>query len=246
MKTNIPQIEKKIGYTFHNKNLLLQALTHSSYAYENQDSIKANNEVLEFLGDSAVGLIVADYFCAIYPDLPEGELSKLKSSAASTMALSTLAQKIKLDKNILLGKGEEKSGGRKKKTILAGVFEALTGAIYIDGGFEVAKNFLLELLESSFKKIKNQRFFINNYKSALQEYLQKENLPLPVYKTITSQGPEHKRSFTVEVCSLEKVLAKATGYSKKNAELRAAQKALKKLLGKRIKALTSETFILKK
>lgn len=246
MKTNVPQIEKKIGYTFHNRSLLLQALTHSSYAYESQDSIKANNEVLEFLGDSVVGLIVADYFCVTYPDLPEGELSKLKSSAASTLALSALAQKIKLDKNILLGKGEEKSGGRKKKTILAGVFEALTGAIYLDGGFEVAKNFLLELLESSFKKIKNKRFFINNYKSALQEYLQKENLPLPVYKTITSRGPEHKRSFTVEVYSLEKVLAKATGYSKKNAEQRAAQKTLKKLLGKKIKALTPETFILKK
>jgi ribonuclease-3 len=246
MKLNIPQIEKKFGYTFHHKNLLLQALTHSSYAYENQDSIKANNEVLEFLGDSVVGLIVADYFCATYPDLPEGELSKLKSSATSTLALSTLAQKIKLDKNILLGKGEEKSGGRKKRTILAGVFEALTGAIYLDGGFEVAKNFLLELLESSFKKIKSQRFFINNYKSALQEYLQMKNLPLPVYRTITFCGPEHKRSFTVEVCSLEKVLAKATGHSKKNAEQRAAQKALKKLLGKKIKALTPETFILKK
>lgn len=242
----LPQLEKEIGYHFKRKNLLLQALTHSSYAYENQQEEKEDNEVLEFLGDSVVGLAVADFFCSTYPDLSEGELSKLKSTAASTLSLSQFAKKIKLDRYVLLGKGEEKSGGRKKRTILAGAFEALMGAIYLDGGFEEAKSSLLELLETSFKKIESKKFFIHNYKSALQEYFQKANLPPPAYRIITSLGPDHRKSFIVEVYSENEPLAKAKGYSKKNAEQRAAQKALKSLLGKKMRALTLETFILKK
>jgi len=246
MQVHIPQLEKKIGYHFKKRELLIQALTHSSYAYERQQQDKVDNEVLEFLGDSVVGLAIADFFYSAFPDLLEGELSKLKSTAASTLSLSQFARKIKLDRYILLGKGEEKSGGRKKRTILAGVFEALVGAIYLDGGFEEAKNFLTGPLESLFRRIQSKKFQINNYKSALQEYFQKENLPPPTYKTITTLGPDHKKSFIVEVYAEELPLAKAKGRSKKNAEQRAAQKALRSLMGKKIKALTWETFILKK
>jgi len=245
MSIKISQIQKRINYYFRRKELLLQALTHSSYAYESPAKPK-DNEVLEFLGDSVVGLIAADFFCSSYPHFSEGELSKLKSSAASTHALSQLAKRIKLDKYIRLGKGEEKSGGREKRTILAGVFEALLGAIYLDGGFEVARNFMLSLLGSSFKKIKSDKFLINNYKSALQEHFQKENLPPPSYRTITSIGPDHEKIFVVEVYANNQALAKAKGRSKKNAEQKAAEKALRKLLGDRIKSLTQETFILKK
>lgn len=246
MEAKLSQFEKKIGYQFKNKEILLQALTHSSYAYENHQNNRADNEVLEFLGDSVLGLIIADFLCASYPDLSEGDLSKLKSAAASTSSLSYFAHRIKLDKQILLGKGEERSGGRRKKTILAGAFEALIAAIYLDGGLEEAKKFISTHLKFLFKKIDVEKFFINNYKSALQEYFQKENLSAPVYKTITTKGPDHKKIFLVEVFSEENSLAKAKGRSKKSAEKKAAQKALKNLLGKKMKSLTSDTLLLKK
>ena len=246
MTTDLAKVEKSIGLIFRNKDLLLRGLTHSSYAYENQIKGRADNEVLEFLGDSVVGLVLADFFCATHPDLAEGELSKYKAAAASTPALSELAQKIKLDKYILLGKGEEKSGGRKKRTILAGAFEALLGAIYIDQGYEACRSLLLPLLDRSYKILDSRRFLINNYKSALQEHFQKENLPAPLYKTLTSVGPDHKKTFLVEVYLGHYPLAKAKGDSKKKAEQRAAQIALKSLLGKKMKTLTAETFIVKK
>ncbi|NIM91737.1 MAG: ribonuclease III [Candidatus Aminicenantes bacterium] len=246
MSSNVSQLEKKIKYKFKQKDLLVQAITHSSYAYESQPSEVIDNEVLEFLGDSVLGLIIAGHIYSSYPKLTEGELSKLKSAAASTSALTHFAKKIKLDKNILLGKGEEKSGGRKKRTILAGAFEAVVAAIYLDGGLEEARKFLLKFLKPYFKEIKVKKFQVDNYKSALQEFLQKENLPTPVYKIVTEKGPDHRKSFVVEVISEKKSLAKAKGYSKKNAEQRAAQKALKTLLGKRIKAMSSDTFLLKR
>ncbi len=245
-KLDLYGFEKKIGYSFKNKDLLIQALSHSSFAYENPQDIHSDNEVMEFLGDSVLGLILADYLCHSYPELPEGELSKLKSQAASTTALYSFAKNIKLDKYILLGKGEEKSGGRNKKTILAGAFEALIAAIYQDSGIKEAKKLLLSQVQFLFKKINVDKFLINNYKSALQEYLQKANLPAPKYKTVKSRGPNHKMSFTVEVLSEKKPLAKAKGSSKKNAEQKAAQKALKSLWGRKIKALNSDTFLLKK
>jgi len=246
IKKNLLQFEKQLNYEFKKKELLVKALTHSSYAYERQQEEISDNEVLEFLGDSVLGLIAADYLCSQYPELSEGELSKLKSATSNTSALFYFARKIKLDKYILLGKGEEKSGGRKKRTILAGAFEALTAAIYLDGRIDKTREFLVDLMRPFFKKINVEKFFINNYKSALQEYLQKENLPAPFYKTITTKGPNHKKNFIIEVFSKKKSLAKAKGISKKNAEQKAAQKALKTLLGKKIRALSSDTFRMKK
>jgi len=245
MKTNLSQIERRIRYHFRRKELLSRALTHSSYAYENPEQTK-DNELMEFLGDSVVGLITADFFFAAYPERTEGDLSKLKASAACTVALAEFAKRIKLDRDIRLGKGEERSGGRKKATILAGAFEALLGALYLDGGFEAARSFFLPLLESSFKKIRTQQFQINNYKSALQEYLQKEDLPAPHYRTVTAVGPDHKKIFEVEVYANRTPLGKARGSSRKSAEQKAAERALKSFLGKRIRSLTQETFIIKK
>ena len=238
--------EKKIKYRFQNIDLLQTALTHRSFAYESQKEDITDNEVLEFLGDSVLGLVVADFLVTAYPGVSEGELSKLKSTVASTSSLSSFAQQIKLDKFILLGKGEEKSGGRKKKTILAGVYEALIAAIYLDGGFHESKNFIMGHLKPFFKKINVDKFFINNYKSALQEYFQKESLPAPNYKMVTTRGPDHKKQFTVEVFQRKRSLAKATGSSKKEAEQKAAHKALKSLLGRRLRVFTADTFLLKK
>ena len=246
MKINIAQCEKRLGYRFKNQNLLLQALTHSSYAYENQQEDISDNEVLEFLGDSVLGLIIADFLCSAYPDLSEGELSKLKSAAASTSALDYFARKTRLDRCVRLGKGEDKSGGRKKKTILAGAYEAVVAAIYLDGGIEPVRVFVLKFLRALFKRINIKKFFVDNYKSALQEHLQKENAVAPIYKTVTIKGPNHKRNFVVEVFAEDKLLAKAKGTSKKEAEKKAAQKALKDLLGRKIRTLTTDTFFLKK
>jgi ribonuclease III len=243
MKTNLDRLEKRLGYAFKDRGLLEKALTHSSFAFEKPGA--KDNELLEFLGDSVVGLAVAHHFYAAYPELAEGELSKLKSTASSTLSLSEFARKLKLDKAMLLGRGEAKSGGRGKRTILAGVFEAVVGAIYCDGGFEAAREFIAKVLASSFRPIREE-FLINNFKSALQETFQKDGLPSPSYRTLVEKGPAHDRTFVVEVCDGERVLAKAKGRSRKTAEQAAAQKALKSMLGRKMKILTPETFIVEK
>ncbi|HNQ79979.1 MAG: ribonuclease III [Acidobacteriota bacterium] len=237
-------LEKRLNYRFKDQSLFQMALTHSSHAYETQDH-PLDNERLEFLGDSVVGLIAADFFYAMYPEANEGDLSKFKSSASSTVALADYARQIKLDEVIHLGKGEEKSGGRKKSTILAGSFEALIGAIYIDGGFDAARTVYERLLEGSYAKVKKQGHEINNYKSALQEFLQKEDLPAPQYKMVTAAGPDHRKEFVVEVIVNKTVLGRAKGPSRKVAEQKAAENVLKSFFGKRIKSLTPETFLFK-
>ncbi len=206
MKTNLDRLERRLGYAFKDRGLLEKALAHSSYAFESPGA--TDNELLEFLGDSVVGLAVAHFFYEAYPDLNEGELSKLKSTASSTLSLSEFAQDLKLDKAMLLGRGEEKSGGRRKRTILAGVFEAVVGAVYCDGGFEAARALVAKILASSFRPIRNE-FLINDFKSALQEAFQKDGLPSPDYRTLSEKGPAHDRTFVVEVCAGGKVLAKA-------------------------------------
>jgi len=243
MKKKLEHVEKKLGYAFKDRGLLEKALTHSSFAFE-RPGVK-DNELLEFLGDSVVGLAAAHHFYAAYPDLAEGELSKLKSTASSTLTLSDFARKLKLDKALLLGRGEEKSGGRKKRTILAGVFEAVVGAVYLDGGFDEARSFVVRVLESSFRPIREE-FLINNFKSALQEAFQKDGLPSPVYRTLVEKGPAHERTFVVEVCDGDRVLAKSKGRSRKAAEQAAARKALKSILGRKMKVLTPESFIVEK
>ncbi len=241
MKTD--RVEKAAGYTFKDAGLLRKALTHSSHAYENQPDGPQDNELLEFLGDSVVGLATAEFYFKAFPDRTEGELSKLKASATSTLALAGQARRTKLDKAIFLGRGEEKSGGRTKDSILAGAFEALAGAIFLDGGFEAARAFIHRLLAQTLKPIKTETFQINNYKSALQELFQKADFPAPAYTTVTAKGPEHKKIFTVEVSLRGEPLAKAKGPSKKAAEQRAAQKALKSYLGRKMKEISPEAFI---
>lgn len=239
----LERLQKDIGYRFCNQKLLSKALTHSSYAYENQPQTAKDNELLEFLGDSVVGLITAEFFYAAFPDKGEGELSKLKSSATSTFALARFALKIRLDKFVMLGRGEEKSGGRKKPSILAGTFEALAAAVFLDGGLEAARKFVTQFLTTTLAPIRSQGFEINNYKSALQEMFQKSNLPAPRYTTVTEKGPAHKKTFLVELLLDGRCIAKATGHSKKSAEQKAAQKALKTYLGRKMKELSPEAFI---
>ncbi len=246
MKPNLSQIEKKAGHVFSRKDLLLEALTHSSYAYEKRGTSGRNNEILEFLGDSVIGLVTADTLLSLFPGHSEGELSKLKSLLTSTASLASFAEKIKLNKALLLGHGEEKSGGRKKNTLLAGVFEALAGAVYQDSGYQGARSFLRPFLDQALKKIQSGPGLVNNYKSALQEWLQKGSRPAPEYRTISSDGPQHRKVFVVEVFCGDKRLARAKGGSIKDAEQKAAQKALKDRLGRKMRALPGEIFWLKK
>jgi ribonuclease-3 len=240
----IEQLEESAGYAFRDRALLLRALTHSSCAYELDPDAPEDNEVLEFLGDSVIGLFTAEYALAAYPGRNEGELSKLKASVTSTLALAELARKIRLDKAVRLGRGEERSGGRKKPSILAGAFEALAGAIYLDGGFEAAKRFVGARIGPALKPIKTVSQTINNAKSALQEICQKAGLAAPGYTLLSEKGPAHSRTFVVEVRYGDRGRAKAKGASKKSAEQAAAEKALKALLGRKFKRLSSEAFVI--
>ncbi len=240
----LERLEKTVGHEFRDRGLLAKSLTHSSHAYESCPESPDDNERLEFLGDSVIGLIAAEFFLLAFPERSEGELSKLKAAASSTLALAQLARTIKLDKLILLGRGEEKCGGRKKVSILAGAFEALTGALYLDGGFDAAKAFVCGLLESSLKPIKSKSLTINNAKSALQEICQKAGLSTPVYRLVSEKGPAHRRTFVIEVSLGEKVVAKSKGGSKKAAEQAAAEKALKSFFGRKIKRISPEAFVI--
>jgi len=243
-RKRIERLEKAFGHVFKDRTLLVRALTHSSHAYETHPEAPEDNEVLEFLGDSVIGFVAAEYAVAAYPGRKEGELSKLKASVTSTLALAQLAKAIKLDKAILLGRGEEKSGGRKKPSILAGALEALAGAVYLDGGFDAAKSFVSTMLGSALVPIRSESQTINNSKSALQEICQKAGLAAPGYRLLSEKGPAHSRTFVVEVRLGEKKLAKARGASKKGAEQAAAEKALRALLGRRFKKLSSEAFVI--
>ncbi|MDD8020337.1 MAG: ribonuclease III [Acidobacteriota bacterium] len=240
----LADLEKKLGYKFKKQPWLEQALIHSSYAYEHSDQGPKDNEILEFLGDSVVGLVLADFLFTNYPGRSEGQLSKLKSILASTNSLAVLARKLRLDQLIKLGKGEEKNGGRSKKSILAGTFEALMGAIYLDSDYGTASLVLSSLIKKYFKNLPRTNFQINNFKSALQEYFYQHQLPPPVYRTVTESGPEHEKVFTIEVSSSHKILARAKGLSKKSAEQKAAQKALKKLFKNKFQTLLDEAFII--
>lgn len=240
----LERLEKTTGHGFADRGLLEKALTHSSHAYEVSPDSPEDNERLEFLGDSVIGLIAAEFFLRAFPERSEGELSKLKASATSTLALSQLAKAVKLDKTILLGRGEEKSGGRKKISILAGAFEALAGAIYLDGGFEAARAFVGGLLGSSLKPIRSGSQTISNAKSALQELCQKSGLAAPLYRLVSEKGPAHRRTFVIEVSLGDKVAAKSKGASKKAAEQAAAEKALRSYFGRKIKRISPEAFVI--
>jgi ribonuclease-3 len=239
----IDRLEKAVGHVFRDRGLLVRALTHSSHAYETDPGRPEDNEVLEFLGDSVIGLVTAEYTVAAYPGRNEGELSKLKASATSTLALAQLAKSIKLDKAILLGRGEDKSGGRKKPSILAGALEALAGAVYLDGGFDAAKRFVSSLLGSALKPMRSESQTINNAKSALQEICQRAGLAAPGYRLLSEKGPPHSRTFVVEVRLGDKELGRGRGASKKGAEQAAAEKALRSILGRKFKRLSSEAFV---
>ncbi len=226
LKLNLLPIEEKLGYSFENKELLIQAFIHRSFINEYREGGIHHNERLEFLGDSVLGLIMADYLYHRLPAYPEGLLSQLRSKLVDASSCAEYLQKLSLSDNILLGRGEAIGLGKAKLSILADVFEALLGAIYLDGGMAIAKSFLILHFEKEFESAIGSP--PRNYKAELQDFSQKKFQKVPIYKVIEEIGPDHAKQFHVIVFLDEKEAGIGIGSSKKEAEQRAAFEALSK------------------
>lgn len=225
LKLDVKKFECRIGYHFNRVNLLVEALTHSSYANEHKHTRVKDNERLEFLGDAILDLVVSEYLFKKYMELPEGDLSKLRASIVCEASLARVSKTIGLGEFLLLGKGEEMTGGRERTSLLADAFEAVIGAIYLDGNFNSAKEFINKILISFIETLSESKMVID-YKTHLQELIQKEsNTPL-YYVVISEEGPDHDKHFSVEVQHEGIVLGKGNGRSKKEAEQNAAYIAL--------------------
>ncbi len=222
-------LEDKLGHRFRNRDFLRQAITHKSFAHEFEDDPSFHNESLEFLGDSVLGFLITDSIYHAFPSVNEGRLSKIKAYLVSSSNLSIIAQKIDLPQHLRLGKGEEKTGGRKKKALSANAFEAVLAAIYLDADLEAVRSFLESLFAPIIDDIRTGRAVVEDAKTTLQEYLQARNMPTAHYVVTKETGPEHRKVFQVELSVGEKKLAVATGMTKKNAETQAAQFALTQL-----------------
>lgn len=212
--------EQKIGYEFKDKSLLLRALTHSSYA--NEKGTGLDNERLEFLGDSVLGFITAEYLFEHYKNKQEGELTKKRAYAVCEKTLFGYAEKIGLGDMILLGKGEEHTGGRQRPSIVSDAFEAVIAAIYLDGGIEETKKFVLPFIELS----SEEQPVFKDYKSTLQEVLQQNPTEKFEYVVVGETGPDHNKEFVVEIHMNSNVIGRGVGKSKKKAEQEAAKSAL--------------------
>ena len=228
---NWDDCQRALGVSFSDKRLLEQAFVHSSYLNENPDFALPSNERLEFLGDAILDLIVAERIYEEFPELPEGELTMVRSSLVCRQTLAEVALSLKLGSWLLLGEGEEASGGRRRHSNLANAMEALIGAIYLDQGVSKAREFVLRQLEPMIEKIKSGEM-TPNYKALVQELVQKERRSTPVYHLVEAAGPDHDKQFTVEVLIEGEVLGRGTGKSKKAAETKAARSAWGKLGGK--------------
>ncbi|MBQ3135979.1 MAG: ribonuclease III [Clostridia bacterium] len=213
--------EKVIGYEFKNKKLLETALTHSSYANERHMSLECN-ERLEFLGDSVLGIITAEYFYHNLNHLPEGEMTKKRAACACEKSLHGFAKEINLGSYIYLGRGEERMGGRKRASILADAFEAVIGAIYLDGGLENARKFVLDFV----KRAADEQMSFIDHKTMLQEIIQKNPDEHLSYAVVAESGPDHDKRFEVEVYLNSNTIGYGKGKSKKIAEQQAAKQAL--------------------
>ena len=219
----IKDLETAIGYRFHNISLLQNALTHSSYANERWHNSLLSNERLEFLGDSVLGMLVAEYLYRTFPDRPEGELPRMRADMVCEKTLAKVANSLGLGEHLLLGHGEEQSKGRTRKSILADAMESVIAACFLDGGMEAAEGIVKRfiLTEVPVKKMHNA-----DYKTALQELVQQKKNQVLAYSLIGESGPDHDKQFVVEVSLNGKPVGQGTGTSKKRAEQMAAQAAI--------------------
>ena len=221
---NHEKLESIIGYTFHDPAMLRQAMCHSSYANEHRAEMLHDNERLEFLGDAVLEVISSDFLFHQYPDMPEGKMTKLRASIVCEPTLALCAQPLKLGDYILLGKGEDQTGGRKRKSIVSDALEAVIGAIYLDSGFASAKEFVFKFIMTD---IESKHLFYDS-KTILQELMQGKHLAYS-YELVSESGPDHDKNFTVEVHVEGETISRGNGHTKKAAEQEAAYKALLKL-----------------
>lgn len=221
---DIRQLEDNLEYHFKNINYLKNALTHSSFANESRNKIKSN-ERLEFLGDSILGIVVAEYLFLNWPDLPEGELSKLRASLVCEKSLYNFSKKLNLGAFLRLSKGELNSKGNERPSILADAFEAVIAAIYLDGGMKNARGFILRFIKPCLVKKRTNNF--KDYKTILQEIIQQNKDEIISYSLIKETGPDHDKHFEVEVKLNTNVVGTGGGRSKKEAEQQAAREALR-------------------
>ncbi len=224
MKSNLAELEQKLGYKFNNSRLLQEALCHKSYVNESYPGTKSY-ERLEFLGDSVLGVVVSRYIYDNYTSFPEGELTKLRASVVCERTLSQVARSLDIGRFILLSKGELQSGGADKDAILCDVFEAIIAAIYIDGNMESAASFVMNNLCDVIKCQAEAGSDINDYKTALQELVQQKGGTVE-YKIVAETGPDHAKQYEAEVCAFGKSIARGVGASKKKAQQDAAKKAV--------------------
>jgi len=224
---DISHLEDSLGYRFRDKNIFLEALTHKSFFHENPDKADAYNERLEFLGDSVLGFVIVEYLFLSDYKLTESVMAKTKSYLVKESVLSEIANEISLGKYLRLGKGEEVTGGRKKRSLLADAVEALLGAVYIDGGYEKARSLIVRLFKEKIDTIMRSGEF-HDFKTELQEKTQLLFSTIPEYKIIRQEGAEHKKLFTIEVYIEGERYGDGTGKSKKEAETLAAKEALQK------------------
>lgn len=222
-------LEEKISYAFKNSELLTQALTHKSYHNENNKNSPGHNERLEFLGDAVIDLILSELLFKLHPEMNEGELSKVRASLVNEHILSEIALSLDLDKHMKLGKGEMQTGGPTKPRLLASSFEALAGALYLDGELEKSLDFIKFTFKEKLKEIDMENHFATDYKTRLQEKAQEKFKKTPMYKLSKEEGPDHSKSFYVELYLGEKLISSGVGKSKKQAEQNAAKEALEVL-----------------
>jgi ribonuclease-3 len=230
--SELEPLERRIGYRFKDRGMLEHAMTHRSRVHEDASGGVFDNESMEFLGDSVLGFVIAAMLFREFPQHNEGQKSKLKASLVSAAALARLGERLGLGDFLILGRGEEKTGGRRKHAIIADCYEALIAAIYLDGGIEAAEKFIgrefAALIEEA-RRTGAAASFTDDWKSALQEYLQSGGRGLPVYRLAGEVGPDHRKSFVVEVMVEGEPIAKAEGRSKKEAAQAAARAALERL-----------------
>lgn len=221
-------LEKKLGYTFRNKTLLSEALNHSSYANEHRSQGMESNERLEFLGDSVLGFVTAEFLFLRHPDLPEGDLTRIRAALVCEESLHEVAQGLGLGDHLKLGRGEEAGGGRTRASILADATEAVFAAVYLDGGIEAASALIHRvLLDCQREEVVEEKR--KDYKTALQELVQRQPDQELVYRMAGESGPDHNKTFLAEVLLNGAVVGTGEGHSKKEAEQSAARAALEKL-----------------
>jgi ribonuclease-3 len=224
---DLESFERRLGYQFSDRALIIRALTHKSYSHESREPGRGDNETFEFLGDAVLGFVIGDVLFRRFPELDEGALSKIKAYLVSAPSLAEKARGLGMGEMLLLGVGEQKSGGRRKDSLLANLFEAVIAAVFLDGGIDAGRKMILDSFAADLETIDSADLLFQDYKTALQEVAQALGFSLPDYRVVDEIGPDHDKRFVVEVTFSPEISARGEGSSKKEAQQQAAKEALR-------------------